>query len=99
MILSQKRHETHEIRGEAHQRVGCPYPTKKELVLVADVIVDLPDEGDVFAEGSAPRKTAGKRQPSKTPKKAARVKKATKRVTAARRNKKAAKKKKTSARR
>lgn len=33
--------------------MGCPYPTKKELVLVADVIVDLPMDGDeVVVEGA-----------------------------------------------
>jgi hypothetical protein len=56
-----------EIWGEVHHKMNCPYPTQKELVIVADVTVDLPIEGDVFAEGSAPRKTAAKKTlPKKT---------------------------------
>jgi hypothetical protein len=44
---------TREIWGEAHLKMGCPCPTKKELVLVADVIVDLPMDGDeVVVEGA-----------------------------------------------
>lgn len=67
---------------------------------MADVIVALPEEGDVLAEGSAPRKTAKKKQPKKAPKKAAKKKgtKKSKRTVAGSRKKKA-KAKKTSARR
>lgn len=40
--------------------MGCPYPTKKELVLVADVIVALPVDGDeVVAEGAGRGAGAG----------------------------------------
>lgn len=62
---------------------------------MADVIVALPEEGDVLAEGSAPRKTAAKK---KTPKRKAAAgrggakKKTPKRATAGGRKKKAPKK-------
>jgi hypothetical protein len=80
--------------------MGCPYPIQKELVLVADVIVALPEEGDVLAEGSAPRRTAKKKAPPKrTPRGGAKKKTPPKRAKAGGRKKKAAKKAKKSARR